>query len=229
MLAHQTRTVVGFTTRAKKKTNRSWSSASASAKKIPMLSATNAERFVRSEGFGYAVMKSRIVSICSATTRARAGLGTDLGQRNMPLLRRTHARAHARTLAYAAADQGQRNSSSRSRNKARWEQGKRMDGCKILNAPMPDVDEDEGSVLDLPEEYVRAVPSRRPDIFPDLKEIKQPMPNQLPGDPEMPDEEEEEKERKENPGEPGEDDEEDENGEKISKKEKKRREREQEE
>ena len=56
--------------------------------------------------------------------------------------------------------------------------------------------------------------------FPDLKEIKQPMPNPLPGDPEMPDEEEEEKERKENPGEPGEDEEEDENGEKISKKEK---------
>ena len=105
MLAHQTRTVVGFTTRAKKKTNRSWSSASASAKKIPMLSATNAERFVRSEGFGYAVMKSRIVSICSATTRARAGLGTDLGQRNMPLLRRTHARAHARTRARAQTAQ----------------------------------------------------------------------------------------------------------------------------
>merc|ERR1711943_155676 len=83
-------------------------------------------------------------------------------------------------------------------------------------------DEEEGSVLDLPEEYVRAVSSRRPDIFPDLKEIKQPMPNPLPGDPEMPDGEEEEKERKENPGEPGEDKEEDENGEKISKKEKKR-------
>lgn len=95
-------------------------------------------------------------------------------------------------------------------------------------SPMPDADEEEGSVLDLPEEYVRAVPSRRPDIFPDLKEIKQPMPNPLPGDPEMPDEEEEEKERKENPGEPGEDEEEDENGEKISKKEKKRREKEEE-
>merc|ERR1712100_922267 len=52
-------------------------------------------------------------------------------------------------------------------------------------SPMPDADEEEGSVLDLPEEYVRAVPSRRPDIFPDLKEIKQPMPNPLPGDPEI--------------------------------------------
>jgi len=101
---------------------------------------------------------------------------------------------------------------------------------KIIRSmsPMPDADEDEGSVLDLPEEYVRAVPSRRPDIFPDLQEIKQPMPNPLPGDPEMPDEEEEEEERKENPGEPGEDEEEDENGEKITKKERKRREKERE-
>ena len=101
---------------------------------------------------------------------------------------------------------------------------------KIIRSmsPMPDADEDEGSVLDLPEEYVRAVPSRRPDIFPDLQEIKQPMPNPLPGDPEMPDEEEEEQERKENPGEPGEDEEEDENGEKITKKERKRREKERE-
>ena len=91
-----------------------------------------------------------------------------------------------------------------------------------------DADEEEGSVLDLPEEYVRAVPSRRPDIFPDLKEIKQPMPNPLPGDPEMPDEEEEEKERKENPGEPGEDgEEEDENGENFEER-KERREKEEE-
>ena len=69
---------------------------------------------------------------------------------------------------------------------------------KIIRSmsPMPDADEDEGSVLDLPEEYVRAVPSRRPDIFPDLQEIKQPMPNPLPGDPEMPDEEEEERKGK---------------------------------
>jgi len=101
---------------------------------------------------------------------------------------------------------------------------------QTIRSPSPDkidVDE-EGSVLDLPEEYVRAVPSRRPDIFPDLKEIKQPMPNPLPGDPEMPDEEEEEQERKENPGEPGEDEEEDENGEKITRREKKRREKERE-
>lgn len=101
---------------------------------------------------------------------------------------------------------------------------------QTIRSPSPDkidIDE-EGSVLDLPEEYVRAVPSRRPDIFPDLKEIKQPMPNPLPGDPEMPDEEEEEQERKENPGEPGEDEEEDENGEKITRREKKRREKERE-
>ena len=70
-------------------------------------------------------------------------------------------------------------------------------------APEPKTEEEEGSVLDFPEEYVRAVPSRRPDIFPDLKEPKTPMPRPMPGDPEMPDEEEEEKERKENPGEPG--------------------------
>ena len=50
-------------------------------------------------------------------------------------------------------------------------------------------------MLDFPEEYVRAVPSRRPDIFPDLKEPKTPMPRPMPGDPEMPDEESEEKVR----------------------------------
>merc|ERR1712100_874687 len=95
-----------------------------------------------------------------------------------------------------------------------WDSDSGRQRRATTRSPMPDADEEEGSVLDLPEEYVRAVPSRRPDIFPDLKEIKQPMPNPLPGDPEMPDEEEEEKERKENPGEPGEDEEEDENGEK---------------
>ena len=109
-----------------------------------------------------------------------------------------------------------------------WDSDSGRQRRATTRSPMPDADEEEGSVLDLPEEYVRAVPSRRPDIFPDLKEIKQPMPNPLPGDPEMPDEEEEEQERKENPGEPGEDEEEDENGEKISKKEKKRREKEEE-
>ena len=84
----------------------------------------------------------------------------------------------------------------------------------------PQTEEEEGSVLDFPEEYVRAVPSRRPDIFPDLKEPKTPMPQKMPGDPEMPDEEEEEKERKENPGEPGEkpEDEEEEEAEKQKKK-----------
>ena len=58
-------------------------------------------------------------------------------------------------------------------------------------APGPEVEEEEGSVLDFPEEYVRAVPSRRPDIFPDLKEQKTPMPKKMPGDPEAPDEESE--------------------------------------
>jgi hypothetical protein len=72
----------------------------------------------------------------------------------------------------------------------------------VRAGPQPETEE-EGSALDFPEEYVRAVPSRRPDIFPDLKEPKQPMPKPMPGDPEVPDEEEEEEERKKNPGEPG--------------------------
>lgn len=72
----------------------------------------------------------------------------------------------------------------------------------VFAGPQPDTEE-EGSALDFPEEYVRAVPSRRPDIFPDLKEPKTPMPKPMPGDPEVPDEEEEEEERKKNPGEPG--------------------------
>lgn len=73
----------------------------------------------------------------------------------------------------------------------------------VFAGPQPDTEEEEGSALDFPEEYVRAVPSRRPDIFPDLKEPKTPMPKPMPGDPEVPDEEEEEEERKKNPGEPG--------------------------
>ena len=77
------------------------------------------------------------------------------------------------------------------------------------SGPQPDTEE-EGSALDFPEEYVRAVPSRRPDIFPDLKEPKQPLPKPMPGDPEVPDEEEEEEERKRSPGEPGTDPDEDE-------------------
>jgi len=78
-----------------------------------------------------------------------------------------------------------------------------------FSGPQPDTEE-EGSALDFPEEYVRAVPSRRPDVFPDLKEPKQPLPKPMPGDPEVPDEEEEEEERKKNPGEPGTDPDEDE-------------------
>ena len=93
-------------------------------------------------------------------------------------------------------------------------------------APGPEVEEEEGSVLDFPEEYVRAVPSRRPDIFPDLKEQKTPMPKKMPGDPEAPDEESEEKERKENPGEPGEKPEDEEEEEKEKKKKKKEKEEE---
>ncbi len=83
------------------------------------------------------------------------------------------------------------------------------------SGPTPEVEEEEGSALDFPEEYVRAVPSRRPDIFPDLREPKTPMPKPMPGDPEVPDEEEEEIERKKNPGEPGtnpDEDEDEENG-----------------
>ena len=66
----------------------------------------------------------------------------------------------------------------------------------VFAGPQPDTEE-EGSALDFPEEYVRAVPSRRPDIFPDLKEPKTPMPKPMPGDPEVPDEEEEEESAKE--------------------------------
>ncbi|ACO68750.1 hypothetical protein MICPUN_54956 [Micromonas commoda] len=94
---------------------------------------------------------------------------------------------------------------------------KSSDGASIVLGPQPDTEE-EGSALDFPEEYVRAVPSRRPDIFPDLKEPKQPMPNPMPADPEMPDEEEEEEERKKSPGEPGTDPDEDEDNPKPAKK-----------
>jgi len=93
---------------------------------------------------------------------------------------------------------------------------KSSDSASIVLGPQPDTEED-GSALDFPEEYVRAVPSRRPDIFPDLKEPKQPMPNPMPADPEMPDEEEEE-ERKKSPGEPGTDPDEDEDNPKPAKK-----------
>jgi len=33
-------------------------------------------------------------------------------------------------------------------------------------SPMPDTEEEEGSALDFPEEYTRAQPTRRPDVFP---------------------------------------------------------------
>ena len=99
--------------------------------------------------------------------------------------------------------------------------GRFPSGVLTWAGPQPDTEEEEGSALDFPEvrsaeaarlheilrlnaflkilplaEYVRAVPSRRPDIFPDLKDPKQPMPKPMPGDPEVPDEEEEEEERK---------------------------------
>jgi len=92
-----------------------------------------------------------------------------------------------------------------------------LGALSIVQGPQPDTEE-EGSALDFPEEYVRAVPSRRPDIFPDLKEPKQPMPNPMPADPEMPDEEEEEEERKKSPGEPGTDPDDDEENPKPAKK-----------
>ena len=91
----------------------------------------------------------------------------------------------------------------------------------VFAGPQPDTEE-EGSALDFPEEYVRAVPSRRPDIFPDLKEPKTPIPKPMPGDPEVPDEEEEE-ERKKNPGEPGTDPDEDEDEENPSPRRRRRR------
>ena len=90
------------------------------------------------------------------------------------------------------------------RAKGRWRVSARATVARAFRGADPQTEEEEGSVLDFPEEMRAAVPSRRPDIFPDLKEPKTPMPQKMPGDPEMPDEEEEEKERKENPGEPGE-------------------------
>lgn len=42
------------------------------------------------------------------------------------------------------------------------------------------------------QEWVKANPSRRPDIFPEFKPMKPPLPQKMPGDPEQPDDEEEE-------------------------------------
>lgn len=39
---------------------------------------------------------------------------------------------------------------------------------------------------------MKANPSRRPDIFPEFKPMKPPLPQPMPGDPEQPDDEEEE-------------------------------------
>ena len=86
----------------------------------------------------------------------------------------------------------------------------RFFGVLTWAGPQPDTEEEEGSALPevrsaeaarlheilrlnaflkilLSQEYVRAVPSRRPDIFPDLKDLKQPMQKPMPGDPEVPD------------------------------------------
>merc|ERR1712032_440854 len=61
--------------------------------------------------------------------------------------------------------------------------------------------ETEGSPLDFPEEWTKPPPSRRPDIFPEFKPIKTPMPKPMPGDPEEQDEEDEEDKEKD-PDEP---------------------------
>ena len=47
------------------------------------------------------------------------------------------------------------------------------------------------------QEWVKANPSRRPDIFPEFKPMKPALPQPMPGDPEVPDEfEEDEKQKK---------------------------------
>jgi len=80
--------------------------------------------------------------------------------------------------------------------------------------PSPDT-ETEGSPLDFPEEFIKAPPSRRPDISPELEPYKPgPPPTPLPGDPEEPDEEMEfEEKKKEKPKQPDEEKEEGEEGE----------------
>lgn len=60
--------------------------------------------------------------------------------------------------------------------------------ARPVAAPQPDVDEEEGSPIDFPEEYVPPQPSRRPDIFPEFEPLETPTPTRPPGDPELPDE-----------------------------------------
>ena len=47
-----------------------------------------------------------------------------------------------------------------------------------------------------PQEWVKANPSRRPDIFPEFKPMKPALPQPMPGDPEVPDDEEEDEKNK---------------------------------
>lgn len=46
------------------------------------------------------------------------------------------------------------------------------------------------------QEWMKANPSRRPDIFPEFKKIKPQLPQPMPGDPELPNDEEEEEAKK---------------------------------
>ena len=71
-------------------------------------------------------------------------------------------------------------------------------------------------IIDFVQEWVTPKPSKRPDIFPDLEKLETPLPNKLPGDPEMPEDEEWDEKQKtlpepdKAPPEPGEEPEEDE-------------------
>lgn len=49
------------------------------------------------------------------------------------------------------------------------------------------------------QEWVTPKPSKRPDIFPDLEKQETPLPNALPGDPELPEDEEWEEQQKKLP------------------------------
>jgi hypothetical protein len=49
------------------------------------------------------------------------------------------------------------------------------------------------------QEWVTPKPSKRPDIFPDLEKFETPLPNALPGDPELPEDEEWEEQQKKLP------------------------------
>ena len=151
------------------------------------------------------------IAQCSAFVPARNRLNAGLPEA-------THVHQWVKTrMALSAATAAE---SQTSRSKATINSSGRFpSGVLTWAGPQPDTEEEEGSALDFPEvrsaeaarlheilrlnaflkislsqEYVRAVPSRRPDIFPDLKDPKQPMPKPMPGDPEVPDEEEEEEE-----------------------------------